>query len=94
MSAEGWAWLWLGGVYLVWSGIFVGVVIFALRTDTNAEIDRSDGGGSDREREHDRPRSPRGRFPTSGSGVAAGRLRGAERLAEDRRRRERAKPRS
>lgn len=78
MSAEGWAWLWLGGVYLVWSGVFVGVVIFALRTDTNTAIDGSDGGGgSDREPDRPHPQPPRGRLP---------RTRGAERLARDPRR--------
>jgi hypothetical protein len=85
MTAEGWAWLWLGGVYLVWTGIFVGVVIFALRTDTNVEIDGSEGGGSDRRPERLRPRVPRG-----GRGR---RLRGAERAARRPRRREPAAPR-
>jgi len=93
MSAEGWAWLWLGGVYLVWTGIFVGVVIFALRTDTNTEIDGSDGRGNDRDPNRRLPRPPRGRLPRSPSG----RLRGAERLTKDRPRRSRrdhARPRS
>ncbi len=83
MSAEGLAWLWLGGVYVVWSAIFVGVVIFALRTDTNVQIEGSDdGGGNDREPDRRHPRTPPGRLP---------RTRGAERVASDRhRRRDRA----
>ena len=90
MTAEGWAWLWLGGVYLVWSGIFVGVVIFALRTDTNAEIEDGDGRGNREPQRH--PRTPRGRTPRSGPEPSSGRPRGAERLARDRRlRRERVK---
>jgi hypothetical protein len=94
MTAEGWAWLWLGGVYLVWTGIFVGVVILALRSDTNIEIDGGDGRGSDREPSR-HPRSPRGRSPRSGRASASGRLRGAEGLAKvRRRRRERVKPHS
>ena len=93
MSAEGWAWLWLGGVYLVWTAIFVGFVVFALRTDTNVEIDDSDGRGNDREPERHHPRSPRGRRPRSGLDAPTRRERGAERAARNRRERQSAKQR-
>ncbi len=93
MSPEGWAWLWLGGVYLVWTAIFVGFVIFALRSDTNVEIDDSDGRGNDREPQHRRPRPPGGRRPRSGVDAPARRERGAERAARNGRRREPARQR-
>jgi hypothetical protein len=92
MSAEGWAWLWLGGVYLLWTAIFVGVVIFALRNDTNVELDGSDGGGSDRVPDHRRPRPPRGRRPGLGAETPSWRRRGGERPRRNRRQRERAGP--
>jgi len=60
MTPEGWAMLWIAGINLVWAAIFVGVLVFALRTDTEAAHRDHRGPGSDPGPEPPRPPDPHG----------------------------------
>src|SRR2546423_9266426 len=60
MTPEGWAMLWIAGINLVWATIFVGVLVFALRTDTEAAHRSHRGPGSDPDPEPPRPPDPHG----------------------------------
>jgi hypothetical protein len=52
--------LWIAGVNLVWATIFVGVLVFALRTDTEAAHRSHRGPGPDGGPEPPRPTDPHG----------------------------------
>ncbi len=72
--------LWIGGINLVWALIFVGVLVFALHTDTEAAQSGRRGPGPDPG--PDPPRPPDGRGPGNRAGrTERRRLRGAERVA-------------
>jgi hypothetical protein len=60
MTPEGWAMLWIAGINLVWAAIFVGVLVFALRTDTEAAHSSHRGPGSDPGPQPPRPPDPHG----------------------------------
>jgi hypothetical protein len=60
MTPEGWAMLWIAGVNLVWAAIFVGVLVFALRTDTEAAHRSHRGPGGEPGPEPPRPPDPHG----------------------------------
>src|SRR2546429_4771891 len=60
MTPEGWAMVWIAGINLVWAAIFVGVLVFALRTDTEAAHRSHRGPGSDPDPEPPRPPDPLG----------------------------------
>src|SRR3954471_24528869 len=60
MTPEGWAMLWIAGINLVWATIFVGVLVFALRTDTEAAHRSHRGPGSDPDPEPPGPPDPHG----------------------------------
>jgi hypothetical protein len=79
MTPEGWAMLWIAGVNLVWAAIFVGVLVFALRTDTEAAHRSHRGPGPD-----PGPESPRSPDP-HGVGRRAGRRERRRRRGADRR---------
>jgi hypothetical protein len=75
MTPEGWALLWIGGINVVWACIYVGVLVFALRTDT-------EGSHRGRRTSDPEPEPPRTPGPP-GDGHPVGRvrrrrLRGAE----------------
>ncbi|MDX6659232.1 MAG: hypothetical protein QOJ55_54 [Solirubrobacteraceae bacterium] len=52
--------LWIAGVNLVWAAIFVGVLVFALRTDTEAAHRSHRGPGADPGPDPPRPPDPHG----------------------------------
>ena len=83
MTPEGWALLWIGGINVVWASIFCGVLLFALRTDTEAGDDR---GGPGRGPGPQPPRLPEPRGAGHESRLRP-RLRGAELAAARRQRR-------
>jgi hypothetical protein len=76
MTPEGWAMLWIAGVNLVWAAIFVGVLVFALRTDTEAAHRSHRGPGAD----PPRPPDPHGVGRRAGRRERR-RRRGADRAA-------------
>jgi len=76
--------LWIGGINLVWASVFFGVLVFALRTDT--EAGHRDHRGPDRDPEPPPTPGPRDAGHPA-EHVGRPRLRGAERAAARRRRR-------
>jgi hypothetical protein len=60
MTPEGWAMLWIAGVNLLWAAIFVSVLVFALRTDTESAHRSHRGPGPDPGPEPPRPTDPHG----------------------------------
>jgi hypothetical protein len=60
MTPEGWAMLWIAGVNLVWAAIFVGVLVFALRTDTESAHSSHRGPGPDAGPDPPQPPDPHG----------------------------------
>ena len=82
MTSEGWAMLWIGGINLVWASVFFGVLVFALRTDT--EAGHRDHRGPGRGPESPPTPGPRG-AGHPGEHAGRRRLRGAERAAARRR---------
>ena len=74
--------LWIGGINLVWASIFVGVLVFALRTDTERAHSSHRGPGPDPGPDLPRPRGPERRAGRT----ERRRLRGAERAAARRHR--------